>query len=500
MLLIIIILQIFTGIITLIFWNKKQSVVSFLTHLSVASMMFGLMMYCVKMGGFSIYQRNALFGLPFFTDKIRYLPIKVNDMSLFVIIGRLAFCGFTFITAVWHNLHASKLFSEKKWLYALCLMPLLAALVLTLPNVFLKVFAYKFTAQRIVTSAVTITIYVYIALSIALLIWELVEIKYAFYKKRHTSFMISTVLLSVQYIFFSTFDPVSIYQDYQRVSIPSSRLLLNTRNYMWLWYLVFAICIVSTIIVMYQSFKYYKYKYDRSKMEVQIKEKLSEANITSSILMHGLKNQLLTAEILGDRMEREIEKLPQNEEKDALLALNEKLVDTNAYMLERLQTMYQTFLNVKTTLRPITSDELVSAIQKKVGKKYPDFPVKYKSEKLILIADKELLSEAIYNMIINSIEATREVEKPVVTFSIYNMRAKTHIHVSDNGKGIPKELKKQIFLPFTSNKNSNTNWGLGLCYANQIIKRHMGELRFESDNNGTVFYILLPKYDGKNYG
>lgn len=496
MLLIIIVMQLTTGVMLLVLWNKKQSVASFLTYISLSFMMFGLMMYYVKIGGFTINQRNVLFGLPFFTEKVVYLAVPLNNIALLVSGGRIAFAGIFFITAIWHNMYSDKLFQKHKYLYFVAVLPLIVSFVLTLPRTFFSVFAYSYSAQTHITRFVTGMIYLYVIVGLILLLWELVEIKYAFYKKRHTSFTISMFLLALQYAFFSTFDPVSIYQDYQRIRVPTSMLLLNTKNYMWLWYLVLGACIVSCVIVMYQSFKYYKYEYDRSKTEVRINDKMSSANIASSVLMHGLKNQLLTAEILGEKMQKVLKSRNIPDESE-LIEINEKLLDTNRYMLERLNTMYQTFLQVKTTLKPMTSGELLDAVKEKVGKKYPDFPVRYKAEKILLIADKELLSEAIYNMIINAIEATKGKDDPQVEFSLYNMRQKTHIILTDNGNGIPKEYKKDIFLPFATSKNTNTNWGLGLCYSNQIIKRHMGDLRFESDENGTRFYILLPKYDEK---
>ncbi len=493
MLLIIIVMQLATGVISLVLWNKKHSIASFLAYLSLSFMMFGLMMYYVKTGGFTASQKNILFGLQFFTEKITYLPIKVNDIALLVNIGRISFAGIIFITAIWHNMYSKKLFGKFKWLYFVCVIPLIGAFILTLPKVFFKLFIYNYALQRLVTRIIDVVIYAYVVVALSLLIWELIEIRYYFYKKRHLSFTISTFLLSLQYAFFSTFNPVSIYQDYNKVRVPTSMLLLNTKNYMWLWYLVLGVCVISTFIVMYQSFKYYKYEYDRNKTEMRINDKMSDANIASSALIHGLKNQLLTAEVLCENMRKEI--LSVDFDKSSIISINEKLLDTNRYMLERLNAMNQTFLQVKTTLKPITSEELVSLLKKKVGKKYPEFPVRYKVDKLYLMADKELLSEAIYNMIINAIEAVKEKDKPIVEFSLYNMRQKTHITVADNGSGIPKALKKEIFLPFTTSKNTNTNWGLGLCYANQIIKRHMGDLRFESDENGTIFYVLLPKYN-----
>ena len=59
---------------------------------------------------------------------------------------------------------------------------------------------------------------------------------------------------------------------------------------------------------------------------------------------------------------------------------------------------------------------------------------------------------------------------------------------------IKKTLKK-IFETFYTNKNTNTNWGLGLYYVKQIVKNHFGLLKIESKEGiGSLFCISIPKY------
>ncbi len=67
------------------------------------------------------------------------------------------------------------------------------------------------------------------------------------------------------------------------------------------------------------------------------------------------------------------------------------------------------------------------------------------------------------------------------------------IAISDTGKGIEEERLQTLFdLNFT-NKGSRVGFGLGLPTAYDIVQRHEGELKVESEvGKGTVFEIRLP--------
>ncbi|MBR0520789.1 MAG: sensor histidine kinase, partial [Spirochaetales bacterium] len=77
-----------------------------------------------------------------------------------------------------------------------------------------------------------------------------------------------------------------------------------------------------------------------------------------------------------------------------------------------------------------------------------------------------------------------------------NTRTRILITISDNGSGISAKSRKDIFNPFFSTKNSQTNWGLGLSYANMVVRKHRGSIQFESSaEKGTVFLIDLPRVE-----
>ena len=83
---------------------------------------------------------------------------------------------------------------------------------------------------------------------------------------------------------------------------------------------------------------------------------------------------------------------------------------------------------------------------------------------------------------------------PTVTVSTKNLGNKIEITVSDNGTGIPNEIKEKIFQPFFTTKPTGQGTGLGLSLAYDIVtKVHGGKLTVESEQGkGTTFKIEIP--------
>ncbi len=68
------------------------------------------------------------------------------------------------------------------------------------------------------------------------------------------------------------------------------------------------------------------------------------------------------------------------------------------------------------------------------------------------------------------------------------------ILVSDNGPGIPDEVKKRLFEPFVTNKPHGT--GLGLAITKKIVSAHHGNIEVESYAGGTIFHVIIPSSNG----
>ncbi|MEP7323301.1 MAG: HAMP domain-containing sensor histidine kinase, partial [Saprospiraceae bacterium] len=69
-----------------------------------------------------------------------------------------------------------------------------------------------------------------------------------------------------------------------------------------------------------------------------------------------------------------------------------------------------------------------------------------------------------------------EVYEPTVSVSTKKLENKVEIRVSDNGSGIPDDIKDKIFQPFFTTKPSGQGTGLGLSLAYDIIKAHGGSI------------------------
>ncbi len=66
------------------------------------------------------------------------------------------------------------------------------------------------------------------------------------------------------------------------------------------------------------------------------------------------------------------------------------------------------------------------------------------------------------------------------------------VRVIDNGPGVPADVLPRIFEPFFTTKKKGEGTGLGLGIARQIVAKHGGEMRCESQPGRTMFEVRLP--------
>jgi two-component system sensor histidine kinase NblS len=111
--------------------------------------------------------------------------------------------------------------------------------------------------------------------------------------------------------------------------------------------------------------------------------------------------------------------------------------------------------------------------------------------------DATKISIALQNFLDNAIKYN--VEGGEVTVKLERVEASPYVQISvrDTGVGIPKEEMDKLFTKFFRAQNilkyETEGTGLGLYIARNIIKRHGGTVRGESElNHGTTFFILLP--------
>lgn len=111
-----------------------------------------------------------------------------------------------------------------------------------------------------------------------------------------------------------------------------------------------------------------------------------------------------------------------------------------------------------------------------------------------LTGDATRFDQVMTILINNAVEATLETTRdprPPVTVECKSTSRNLYITVIDHGIGIPPELQRSIFQPFTSTKQDGM--GVGLFIARQIIQTHFkGELNLVRDTSATTFRVKIP--------
>ena len=103
--------------------------------------------------------------------------------------------------------------------------------------------------------------------------------------------------------------------------------------------------------------------------------------------------------------------------------------------------------------------------------------------------DPRLISQVLINLLKNAKEALEGIENGKVTLALTFHEQGFSINVSDNGPGIPAELREDIFVPFFTTKKQGT--GIGLSLSRQIIKAHGGDLILMDVIEGSRFELTL---------
>lgn len=127
--------------------------------------------------------------------------------------------------------------------------------------------------------------------------------------------------------------------------------------------------------------------------------------------------------------------------------------------------------------------ELFTHIQKlmqaDLNKKNIQFIIEKAPLRATLNADFKLIEQVLINLISNSIHALENTKNPTIWLNFQISEYKITLLVSDNGKGIEKEILKNIFIPFyTTRKNGS---GIGLSLSKNIMKKHNGKLLVQSE-------------------
>jgi signal transduction histidine kinase len=110
-----------------------------------------------------------------------------------------------------------------------------------------------------------------------------------------------------------------------------------------------------------------------------------------------------------------------------------------------------------------------------------------------IVGDRVQLQQVAMNLILNSIEAMKDVHgtREMLICAQPAENVQILVSVSDTGVGVPSELAEQIFNPFFTTKAHGT--GMGLRISRSIIESHGGRLWVDvPSGRGATFQFALP--------
>ena len=117
----------------------------------------------------------------------------------------------------------------------------------------------------------------------------------------------------------------------------------------------------------------------------------------------------------------------------------------------------------------------------------------YQPLHLLLSADKNRISQVIFNLLNNALKFTSEGSIIISADKIFDSDSGMAImSVCDSGSGVDSEMMQRLFTKFSSKSFSGT--GLGLYISKNIIEAHGGKIWAENNKNGkgATFSFTLP--------
>jgi CheY-like chemotaxis protein/anti-sigma regulatory factor (Ser/Thr protein kinase) len=177
-----------------------------------------------------------------------------------------------------------------------------------------------------------------------------------------------------------------------------------------------------------------------------------------------------------------------------MLSLIEDLLDVSKIESGKMALNLETFNLIELARKNL---ELNQALAEK---KSIELNLELNTQEVEVNADKYKVEQVFNNLLSNAIKFSHP--KSSVIVKIFTEEDQVYIHITDKGKGIPKDKQETLFQAFQTQSTLGTEGekgtGLGLAISKRIIQEHGGTIWVEStQNKGSTFKFNLPNASAK---
>jgi two-component system sensor histidine kinase FlrB len=202
-------------------------------------------------------------------------------------------------------------------------------------------------------------------------------------------------------------------------------------------------------------------------------------------LAHQIRTPLATAMLYASQMS-----LPGRKSGD-LARCAEKTADS-LKQLDKLVTEMLAFARGGVAREPVS----VSAVLEQVAQWLRPalragvrLTIRTDAPELTVRANASSLVSAVLNLATNALQsAVADLNLELLARRAGQDRAQ--IVVSDNGPGVPPQLRERIFEPFFTTRARGN--GIGLAIVKSVVEAHQGSIRLAESRQGATFIIDLP--------
>jgi signal transduction histidine kinase len=226
---------------------------------------------------------------------------------------------------------------------------------------------------------------------------------------------------------------------------------------------------------------------ERISRHLQLSERLSELTRVTAGVAHEVKNPLNSMRLWLENLKENLspgEELPRQ----AVAVLDSEIDRLDSVVKRFLDFMHMPELCLEETRLDALLAETASIAAPQMQRSGVQLETQFAEIPPVQV-DRQLLKQAILNLVLNAIEAMPNGGR--LTLALDRRGEMAEIRIADTGKGIPPELRGRVFQLFFTTRPGGS--GIGLASAFKAVQLHDGEIEFDSEvGRGTTFRIELP--------